>query len=204
MLCKLWLASRVPHLHYTLEQVHLAGGYVAALGARTELFNFLKHLTVFGFKVLVDAHIIYQLVAGFVLVIPVQRLEEVGVGAGAGGGVVQVGIERFLHVSREEFFTEERYEYVPELRLPLVSMRLRLVLKVQVGKQVSQLVQQRYQEAVRVQVGIDADAVKRCIRRGVPVIAKHRPPLVGECQVNNVGLKERSYLFVRALRQKLL
>lgn len=194
----------MPHFHNAMEQVQFSGGKTSAFRPGSIRFNFLKNFAIFGFEVLVDAYIIYQFVAWFVFVISIECFEQLGVGAGASCGIVQVGIECLFYIARENFLAQERNKDVPELCFPFVAMRLRLMLEVEVGEHVCQLVQQRNEEAVLVQVCIYCNAVVRHTRHWVPVVAKHRPSLVGERKVDDVSLKERGYLFIRTLRQKLL
>jgi len=62
---------------------------------------------------------------------------------------------------------------MPELRFPFLAMRRYFISEMHVGKQVRQFMQQSNEEAIRVQIGINADTVVRGICKGVPVIAEH-------------------------------
>lgn len=134
------------------------------------------------------------------LVVAVQCFVQVGIGAGTCGRIMQVGIECFFHVAGEETLAHEWYEYVPELRFPFLAMRRRFVLKMLEREHMRQLMQQCDEEAIRVQVGIDADAVKRRIRRGIAVIAQHTFALMRDGEVNGIVLKEWRYLLKGAMR----
>ena len=185
---------------YTLEEVHLAIDDVLAFVAGAQLFYLLVHLSVFCFKELVDAHFVYQFKAGLVLVVAVQCFVQVGIGAGAGGGIVQVGIQCFFHIAGEEALSHKGYEYMPELCLPFLAMWRRFMLKMLECEHMSQLMQQGDEEAIGVQVGINADAVEGRVRHGMAVIAQHTFALMRNGEVNSIGLKEWRYLLKCAMR----
>ena len=66
-----------------------------------------------------------------------------------------------------------------------------------------QFMQQRYQEAVRIEVGIDAYPVVRGLRHRVAVIAQYAPAIMGERKVYGMRSEERRYLLKCPMRQKL-
>lgn len=92
---------------------------------------------------------------------------------------------------------------MPELCFPLLAMRLHLVLEMYEGEHVRQLVQQGNEKTVRVQIGIDTDAVMRIIPGGITIIPEHAFALVCYGKVYGMGLKERGNLFIRSIRQEL-
>jgi DNA primase catalytic core len=62
--------------------------------------------------------------------------------------------------------------------------------------------QQRDQKTVRIQRGIDADSVIRCIAKGGTVIPQHAFPVVRQCKMYGMLFEKRSYHFKRIWRKK--
>lgn len=78
---------------------------------------------------------------------------------------------------------------MPELRLPLFPMRRDPIPKMYEHFEMGDLMQQGDQEAVRVEVYVDADTMIVVLARWMAIIAQHGFALVGERKVYGMILK---------------
>ena len=62
---------------------------------------------------------------------------------------------------------------MPELCFPFLAMRVHFMPEMYKGEQVRELMEECYEEAVRIECSIDTDAVERVFNSRVSVVAKH-------------------------------